>query len=99
MSNDKPDTEFWERADEIIDLANKQCDNASNGKVSSSLLYAVARFNAFIVASSAKDAEDLKNDKEQAVKYFTEQYEKMLVENIDEHIKNFEKNIEEQKNS
>lgn len=99
MSNDKPDDEFWDRADEIIDLANKQCNKASNGKVSSSLLYATARFNAFIVASSAKDSEGLKDDKEQAVKYFTEQYEKMLVENIDEHIKNFEKNIEEQKNS
>ena len=99
MSNDKPDTEFWDRADEIINLANKQCDNASNGKVSSSLLYAVARFNAFIIASSAKDAEELNNDKVQAIEYFTEQYKKMLAENIDEHIKKFENNIEEQKNS
>ncbi|WP_020157754.1 DUF3144 domain-containing protein [Methylobacter marinus] len=99
MSDNKPDKDFWDRADEIIDLANKQCDSASNGKVSSSLLYAAARFNAFIVASSAKDSEELKNDKERAVKYFTEQYKKMLVENIDEHIKNYEKNIEKQRNS
>ncbi len=99
MSDDKPDKEFWDRADEIIDLANRQCESASNGKVSTSLLYAAARFNAFIVASSAKDPEELKNDKERAVKYFAEQYKKMLVENIDEHIKNYETNIEEQRNT
>jgi len=99
MSENKPDKEFWDRADEVIHLANNQCDTASIGKVSSSLLYAAARFNSFIVASSAKSAEELKSDKEKAVEYFVEQYKKMLVENIDEHINNYEKNIEDQRNS
>lgn len=95
MTDNKPDKYFWDRADEIIHLANKQCDSASNGNVSSSLLYAAARFNAFIVATSAKDSEELKKDKEEAVKYFTEQYKRMLVENIDDHIKSYEENTEE----
>ncbi len=99
MSDDKPDKEFWDRADEVIHLANRQCDSASIRKVSSSLLYAAARFNSFIVASSAKSAEELKEDKEKAVDYFVEQYKKMLVENIDEHINSYEKNIEEKRNS
>lgn len=98
MSNNTEDKEFFDRADEIINLANKQCDNNPIGKVSSSLLFAAARFNAFIVASSAKDLEELKNDKAEAIKYFKEQYEKVFIENIDEYIKNYGKNIEEQRN-
>ena len=98
MSNNTEDKEFFNRADEIINLANTQCDNFAIGKVSSSLLFATARFNAFIVASSAKDLEELKKDKIEAIKYFKEQYEKVFIENIDEYIKNYEKNIQEQRN-
>ena len=82
MSNDTEDKEFFDRADEIINLANTQCDNFAIGKVSSSL-----------------DLEELKKDKTEAIKYFKEQYEKVFVENFDEYIRNYEKNIEEQRNS
>ena len=97
MSNDTEDKEFFDRADELINIANKQCDNAAIGKVSSSLLFAAARFNAFIVASSAKDLEGLKEDKMEAIKYFKEQYEKVFIENMDEYIKNYDKNIQDQR--
>lgn len=97
MSDNTEDKEFFERADAIINLANTQCDDFAIGRVSSSLLFAAARFNAFIVASSAKDLEQLKNDKTEAIKYFKEQYEKVFIENIDEYIKNYDKNIEEQR--
>jgi len=99
MSDNTEDKEFFDRADAIINLANSQCDDFAIGRVSSSLLFAAARFNAFIVASSAKDLEELKNDKTEAIKYFKEQYEKVFVENIDEYIKNYDKHIEEQRNS
>ena len=97
MSDNTEDKEFFDRADAIINLANTQCDDFAIGRVSSSLLFAAARFNAFIVASSAKDLEQLKNDKTEAIKYFKEQYEKVFIENIDEYIKNYDKNIEEQR--
>jgi len=99
MSNKTEDKEFFDRADEIINLANTQCDKFAIGKVSSSLLFAAARFNAFIVASSAKDLEELKKEKTEAIKYFKEQYEKVFIENMDEYIKNYDKNIEEQRKS
>jgi len=83
--------EFWQRADQVIALANKQVNDSTIGKVSSSLLYAAARFNAFNVASLADDAEEMKKDKEEAIKYFTEQYKNMLIENIDDYIENFER--------
>ena len=89
MSEDKVPQEFWDRADEIIALANKQVQGSTVGKVSSSLLYAAARFNSFNVANSASDVEEMKQDKEEAVRYFTEQYRKMLEENLDDYIDNF----------
>jgi hypothetical protein len=57
--------------------------------VSASLLYAAARFNSFNVASSARDVEELKQHKEEAIRYFTEQYRKALEENLDDYIDNF----------
>ena len=79
MSDEIEDKEFFDRADAIIALANSQCDDFPIGKVSSSLLFAAARFNAFIVASSAKDLDQLKEEKEEAIKYFKQQYEKFLL--------------------
>ena len=89
MANDTPGPEFWARADEVIDIANKQCDDSSSGKVSASLLYAAARFSSFSVASSAKGVEEMKRNREAAIKYFSGQFEKMLTENFDEYIRNF----------
>jgi hypothetical protein len=89
MSDDNLPPEFWARADQVIALANKQAEDSTIGKVSSSLLYAAARYNAFNVASSTQNVEDLKRDKEEAIRYFTEQYRKMLQENLDDHIENF----------
>lgn len=90
MNDDPVPDEFWQRADEIIALANEQIADSTIGKVSSSLLYAAARFNSFNVASSAKDVEEMKKDKAEAIKYFTEKYEKMLTENLDDYIENYE---------
>jgi len=89
--NDEPiPKEFWERADKIIALANEQVKDSTIGKVSSSLLYAAARFNSFNVSSSAENVEEMKKDKEEAIQYFTEQYKKMLTENLDDCIENYE---------
>ena len=90
MNSDEISPEFWERADQMIALANEQVKDSTIGKVSSSLLYAAARFNTFNIASSAKDATEMKKDAKEAIKYFTEQYEKMLTENLDDYIENYE---------
>jgi hypothetical protein len=84
------DAAFWERADAIIALANEQGTKAPNSNVSASLLYAAARFNAFIVASDTRDAATMKADKDEAIRYFTEEYRKMLSQNFDDYIDNFD---------
>jgi hypothetical protein len=90
MNDAEVPREFWERADKIIALANDQAKDATIGQVSSSLLYATARFNSFNVATSAKDVAEMEKDKEEAIKYFTKQYKKMLIENLDDYIENYE---------
>ncbi|KZZ62545.1 hypothetical protein A3762_12425 [Oleiphilus sp. HI0125] len=90
MTNDVS-PEFWERADKIIAVANEQAKEFDIGKVSSSTLYAAARYCAFNVASSADDVEEMQQDKEEAIRYFVGQFQKMLTENLDEYIASYEK--------
>ena len=87
----KTDDNYYKRADEIISLANEQCNDITPTKVNLSLMFASARFSAFIASTLAQDVEELKRDKEEAIKYFTEQFSKMLVENLDENIKNYQR--------
>jgi len=91
MSSEAVDDAFWQRADEIINLANQQCESVeSSDDVSASLLYATARFNAFLIASTAQSAGDIQSGKEDAVAYFTEQYRQLLMDNLDDYIENFD---------
>ena len=87
----KTDDNYYKRADEVINLANEQCNDITPTKVNLSLMFASARFSAFIASTLAQDVEELKRDKDEAIKYFTEQYSKMLVENLDENIKNYQR--------
>ncbi len=99
MSNQKKDNSFYDRADEIIALVNEQADSTTNSKVSASLMFAAARFNAFIAASMSKDFDDFKEHREDAIEYFTDQYEINFIDNIDDYIKNYEKYIVEPRGS
>ncbi len=90
MSNEAPNDAFWERADAVINLANQQTESAQSEDVSGSLLYASARFNAFLIAAQASDADALRMGKEEAVDYFTEQYRQLLLDNLDDYIENFD---------
>lgn len=93
MKEDELDKQFWHRADQFINLANEQSQETPPGDVSSSLLFAAARYNAFIAAATANNIEELKKNKEEAVRYFSNQYYEMFVENLEDWIKNYEKHI------
>jgi hypothetical protein len=54
-------------------------------------MYASARFNAFIVARTTGGPEAMKNEKERALEYFTDQFRKMMAENLDDFAENLEK--------
>ena len=85
------DDEFFKRADEHIILSNDQLEKVSAGKVSASMMYAVARFNAWVSARGWRNVEEMKNAKQEAIEYFVGEYKKMLEENMDDYIQHFDK--------
>jgi hypothetical protein len=85
------DKEFFERADAYITLANDQAISVSRGKVSASMMFATARFNAWVSASGTDSAEELASVKDEALEYFLSEYRKMLEENLDEYVEHFDK--------
>ncbi len=86
MSEKVKELEIFEMADKFINIANElvQAQGQEVGRVGTAIRYAAARFNAHDANSKSSNLED---DKENAIEWYTDQYKKMLVENIDAHIK------------
>ena len=85
MSKNQIDENFYQRADEMINLANKQLENIDYGRVSASMMFACARFNAFMTATKAEDKTHLADSK-------------MLKQNLEEYIENFDQYLGRKKN-
>lgn len=84
------DKEFFQRADEYITVANEQAQVVNRGKVSASMMFATARFNAWVSASGAESGDELASVKEEALEYFVSEYRKMLEENLDEYVEHYD---------
>ncbi len=85
------DEGFYDRADEHIRLSNQQMSKIAIGKVSASMMYSVARFNAFVCARGLTDKKEFEKLKQEMLDYFVGEYKKMLDENLDDYIENFER--------
>lgn len=88
------DDNFFNRADEHINLSNKQLSTSTRGKVSASMMYSVARFNSWISACGFNNAKEMNEAKHETIKYFVAEYEKMLRENLEDYINNFDEYME-----
>lgn len=85
------DDEFYDRADAHIHLSNDQITEViGRGKVSASMMYATARFNSWISAIGWNSGKELSAAKDETIEYFVTEYRKMLEENMDDYIDNFE---------
>ena len=93
------DEHFYERADAHIHLSNDQLKDEEKGKVSASMMYATARFNAWLSASEHSYGELMAESRDEIIKYFVEQYRLALEENIDDYINNFDSYMGVTKNS
>ena len=88
---------FYNRADEHINLSNEQLKTVdSRGKVSASMMYATARFNAWISACGFSTTEEMAKAREETIKYFLHQYQLMLEDNLDDYIDYFSKYMQVQ---
>lgn len=85
MNQEERDKEFRDMADSFIDIANKHCDHVDNARVGSAQLFATTRFCAFVVASNANTLEDYEEQLDNAVAFFSGEFERMLTENLQEY--------------
>jgi len=88
---EKIDEAFYERADAHIHLSNQQLKHMERGRVSASMMYGLARFNAWVTATDCKNTSDLAAARQSTIDYFVAQYKMMLEENLDDYIHNFNK--------
>lgn len=88
------DEKFFERADAHIHLSNEQLKEIGRGKVSASMMYSVARFNAWNSACGFENTEQMASAREETIDYYVTQYRKMLEENLDDYIENFKEYME-----
>jgi len=83
--------QFFERADTHIDLSNQQIsEEVESEKVNASMMYATARFNAWVSARGWTNKQEMSEAKEETIDYFMTEYRRMLEANIDDYIKNFD---------
>jgi len=85
------DEGFFNRADAHIHLSNEQMtEAATRGKVSASMMYATARFNAWVTACGCKTGEEMAAARADTIDYFMAEYRKMLEENLNDYISHFD---------
>jgi hypothetical protein len=87
---DQLDDKFYDRADAHIHLSNDQIDGVSPEMVNASLLFAAARFSAFISAGGFASGEAMAAKREETIEYFTAGFRQMLEGNLDTYIQNFD---------
>lgn len=71
---------FHEVSDEFINLANDLSEDWALPLLSAAIMFAAARFNAF----NFQTVDGSPQNSEEAIKYYTEQYGKMLRENMND---------------
>ncbi len=87
---DEIDENFFNRADQHINLSNDQLKSESRGKVSASMMYSVARFNSWVSACGWNNGEEMEAAKQETIDYFINEFRSMLEENLDDYINNFD---------
>lgn len=90
MTDEATEREFRKVADTFIDLANEHIQTIQKENVGMALLFAAARFNAFVVASHAGTLEKYEGEHDKAAEFFSAEYLRMLRENLDDYRRAFE---------
>ena len=84
------DDAFYARADAHIHLANDEAEKAGHEMVNASLMFASARFSAFVSARGFASSEAMQAKRAETIEYFVAGFRQMLEGNLDAYIKNFE---------
>lgn len=91
--------EFFNRADELIRLANEMCRPPQGhkvnpferrGQVSAAMLFATARFNVWVSANTFPDGPAMQAGRAQVINYLMGQFQAMLEDQYDEYAEQFD---------
>ena len=82
FDDEELDARFREIVDAFIDQANELSEHNSIENVGMALLYATARFNAFVVSEHADSEQAYLADMPKAREFFQNQYREALEENL-----------------
>lgn len=84
------DDAFYQRADAHIHLSNDQLNGAAREMVNASMLFASARFCAWLSAGGYTSGEVMAAKKQEIADYFVDGFRQMLEGNLDAYIRNFD---------
>jgi len=93
------DEKFFNRADAHINLANAQLADMARGKVNASLMFAAARYNAWVSATDLQSSQKLQENRAELIDFFLGQYRSMLENNLDNYIAQFDDYMKAAKNT
>jgi hypothetical protein len=89
------DEGFYVRSDAHVKLSNEQiAGQATPGKVAASMMFSVARYDAWVTACELGSPEAMKEARERTIDYFTGQYRMMFEDNFDDYVKNFDQYLQ-----
>lgn len=85
------DPPFYDRANDYIHLANKQCDGKTNIMlVNGSFMFALSRFSAWCTAVDRGNGKAMEDNRKEDIDNLVNQFRTMLEEHHAEHAKNFD---------
>lgn len=84
------DDAFYARAATHINLSNEQKKDASPDMVNASMLFASARFCAWLSAGGYGTKAGMEAGKKEITEFFVKGFREMLEGNIDDYIKNYD---------
>lgn len=87
---DQFDEGFYKRADAHIFLSNDQKQHAAPDLVNASMLFASARFCAFLSAGGFGSGPAMAAGKQEIADHFVEGFRQMLNAHLDDYIRNFD---------
>lgn len=84
---------FHDRVAAHINMSNdqKKAPGLSANEVNHSMLFASARFSAWLSATNYPSGEAMAAQKKEIVSFFTKGFSEMLEGNIDDYVKNFDR--------
>ena len=82
--------QIYDLVDAMVELANQATDKSLEpGEAHQAMMFAAARYGAFIVAASSESKEDFEQDKLDARNFYMDQFRQLSNENFDDYLANY----------